>query len=684
MRDNLPYKRKSFYFLRSLLGPIILLGLFAGGLIYFVFRTTPEDFTAYHTLMTEANPTLKDKKQKTPYKTSQQQKQVRKDLFSLKNEDRLHFMLSSDDVNLILDHQHGKTELTEELLGVACYAQQALFFADLEGKPLAKEDPRALPWQKILQGSAKKAFFSYQNKTFNADCVNILGYEIQGHQLSKNALNNLPSQPLLQMEAQKALYDGTTLSLLGNIYLEHPHGSIAAEKSTVVTKLEAKSGLFETIAFENDVLLTFKEKGVLSCQKASFNYKTLQGHFCGDFARAPLAVYRSTTTSTQNHPSITLKGHSIDLSLKNDPAKPSKYLIDTLLATGEVSVDYNNSLNIQSDRALYRYSGNISNAKPPHSLPGTIDFDSDTPNRSVVTHSNGDCISGSSISIDTNHHLIYFKTPKGQLKTQPMPLATASTSNIHSPESSSNLNFQTSQLQWDLSRNRLCLKGSTEIQYGEIATLKNDQELRIDYSLAKGQKQLHTIEAEGHTVLHHSDFTPQRSHWVICDGTVHVDHEKMIITLNSVRDSFDNVCERKQVLFYDDLGEAQADKVTILYQEFKGKFIATKITLEGNVYLVNHKTRGDTTLPPNQPLHYTIADVVEYTPLNKEMYFTSLPGHRVLFEDKINHLQISAPTIKIIRDATSKRESIKGMGDVRFHFLDSELEQLRKHSTINF
>ncbi|MGZ3633414.1 MAG: hypothetical protein ACXWM7_03765, partial [Parachlamydiaceae bacterium] len=220
---------RSLYFTLTLWISIVFLCAIVGTVIYTVFHATSEDFDAYQALMAEANPVLANKTQKALYKTSQQQNQVRKDFLSPKGDDRLHFVLNSNNIHLVLDQRQGKMQLTEELSDISCYAQHALFHADQNGKPISKKNPLAQPWQKILQGTAKSAFYCYQNKTFSADDIYVFGYEMPGSRLSIDTLQNTPSQHLLYAQAEKAIYDGTTFSLLKNFHLEHPQGSISAE-----------------------------------------------------------------------------------------------------------------------------------------------------------------------------------------------------------------------------------------------------------------------------------------------------------------------------------------------------------------------------------------------------------------------------------------------------------------------
>lgn len=150
-----------------------------------------------------------------------------------------------------------------------------------------------------------------------------------------------------------------------------------------------------------------------------------------------------------------------------------------------------------------------------------------------------------------------------------------------------------------------------------------------------------------------------------------IDHVRMITLLES-SPSEENIGEKKQVFFEDSLGEIFADKVELFYKEENEKFILIQIKLQGSVKL------KDRNASDNKELHYGLADEVLYDPQSKEITFTALRKKRVLFFDKVNNLQISAPSLKIRRDKATKKELIQGFGDVRFSFLEKEFLELQK------
>lgn len=472
-------RQRSYYFLRTALVLVILLVGLAVGMAFTVFRTEKQDFAAYHALMLEANPTHGDKSAKQSYNATQQQHQIRKDIFFFKDMMRQHLYLTSRDINLVLDQRAGVTDLTEELTDVKCLLQQECFYGDEEGRPVAKEAPQATPWQKIYRAKAEHASFSYWDKTFKAETVSLVDFDAPGHKLSPEVESCCETQQptSLSIEASIADYNGKTLSLKGSVRLTHPQGSMAADEVFIEEVIRDEPGI-----------------------------------------------------------------------------KPK--------------------------------------------------------------------------SLSSRNAVVY-------------------------------------------------LKGAIEVNHKDLGTLVNNREVRVYLSESKGKREMRRIEGDGYTYLNHAEAGKHRSHHLVCEGKMVADHEKGIVT-------FDGSNDGKQVFFYDTLGEAQADKITVYYQKTLEGMAATKVLLEGNVYLVDHKDLDDKNEGKQEPLHYALADVVEYTPSTRELLLSANAGGRVLFYDKINRLQVSSSVLKVFRDQTTQKETIKGLGDVRFHFLEGEFEQLRKRVNLNF
>jgi lipopolysaccharide export system protein LptA len=125
-----------------------------------------------------------------------------------------------------------------------------------------------------------------------------------------------------------------------------------------------------------------------------------------------------------------------------------------------------------------------------------------------------------------------------------------------------------------------------------------------------------------------------------------------------------------QVTYIDTFGEIYADKAQVDYREVEGTLEATKVTLFENVRLVN---RGTSEKPASQ---YALADELCYFPQEKLTILTGKQS-RVLFYDQERALQLSARTVHAQRDPVTKKESVHGVGDVRFIFGPEELEKIK-------
>jgi hypothetical protein len=139
-----------------------------------------------------------------------------------------------------------------------------------------------------------------------------------------------------------------------------------------------------------------------------------------------------------------------------------------------------------------------------------------------------------------------------------------------------------------------------------------------------------------------------------------------------------------QVFIEDALGELYADTVFIKYASENSRLVPLKMTLKGHVRLIN---RFDGHIEESGSiLHYAVADYVEYMLGPQEVLLLGEDGNRVLFFDVVKNIQMSAPGLKVKHNLSNKEKkgspqgmSIQGMGDVRFTFIEKELDQLKSH-----
>lgn len=124
------------------------------------------------------------------------------------------------------------------------------------------------------------------------------------------------------------------------------------------------------------------------------------------------------------------------------------------------------------------------------------------------------------------------------------------------------------------------------------------------------------------------------------------------------------------VISCDGFGVICSDSATFGYHNHE-----IDIVVSGNVRMRNQFADMEGGTPLDQ---YALADTVTLDPSTKKMILQAIQGKRVLFYDKANHMQISAPALTIIAGTKVGKESIKGTGDVHFTFAEQELDLLRK------
>jgi hypothetical protein len=133
---------------------------------------------------------------------------------------------------------------------------------------------------------------------------------------------------------------------------------------------------------------------------------------------------------------------------------------------------------------------------------------------------------------------------------------------------------------------------------------------------------------------------------------------------------------KPQVIYTDSIGEVYADRAQIDYRETDGTVEAVKVTLYDHVRLINMGTEEK---PASQ---YALADIVYYFPPERTMILEG-KQNRVLFYDTLRDIQLSARTVRAQRDVITKKESVQGLGDVRFVFGPDELNKIKTRFKID-
>lgn len=604
----------------------------------------------------------------TTYTSSQQRIGIQKDIFYTQGKDRLKLLLVSDAADLHLEAHEGRFEVIEKMNDVKCCLQEGLSVEDID-------ETNAIPVQKIFFLKADTASYNYKSEMLIADNIKGRHYLAVGH-----VLDHIP-EPIKTFELCSARHlemslatnekgdehdkKGKTIVLQGDAFIENEIGTISAEE---IKSFPGKgvSG-FDSIELTDHVHLKLKEGGELLCAKAFFDFNTLKGTFSGQ-TEDGYVVYKENCNRKNCQGILALKSHQMQVLLARavKGSNNKRIVIEEMTGEGDVSINFDNEYVANADHAQFKRAVD----SPKDTLQGVVTLYSAMQQGQLcsVSSKSGSLIHANKIEIDTSRRELTFEKPQGKI-------------NGYGLQRLTDIDFTSDTLSWNDSTSELVLQGHVIVDQSGIGRLQNQEQVRLSLLSEQGNKALKSIDTTGDSVLTYIDETNGFSHILKCYGPLKVDHVKMETKMYSPKDVNGKVIEGKQVYFEDPKGDIYANNALVQYSQVEGKLTPTKVILAGNVKIANRLPSIED--PSKTVPQYILADRVEFYPQTKEMIFKASKNRRVLFFDKVNTLELSAPGLKIIRDSATKKEQIQGLGDVRFSFVEPEFEQLRERFSLD-
>lgn len=466
----------------------------------------------------------------------------------------------------------------------------------------------------------------------------------------------------LMIDSEWAHYDGKMIVLEGKSSVDHELGKVEAQKITLIPEKEGKKLRFSYLKMNGGVKIALQDGGELSCEEAEIDYGTLTGKFSGN-PQHEYVTYNEYLKGQDSKTSIPLevKGKEMSIQLKCNPQQLSLIFIDQIKAEDHVSISYNRNLFATADQGCYERKDN-EQTKDKKKTGILSLYAKEKEGVCRINNTNGDLVDAKKICVDIDKEELQFEEPQGAL--------------FINDSEKGEIQFSCGSMAWSESQDILTMRDQVVVHYKGIGTLTNPNEIQVHRQLMDGHKQVSFIDCIGATELHYQDEKKHEMHALKTFQGFQLDHRKLQAHLVSPRDSNQQVLENLQVHFSDSMGEIFADEVFITYKEINKKMTPVKLFLKGNVWLLS-RTSADKE-DPGKILQFAMADRVEYDVAAKEVLCLADFNKRVLFFDKNNNLQISAPSVKAKRDPNTQKEAIQGMGDVRFSFIDQENEQMKK------
>lgn len=317
-------------------------------------------------------------------------------------------------------------------------------------------------------------------------------------------------------------------------------------------------------------------------------------------------------------------------------------------AYGDVLIDYDKTYTLASQEAHSEL-----NFQENGKTEGVLHFIHDCHLKSQTESE----IDASEMSIDLTDRVATFQKPHGKVQL-----------GSHFGNENSSFIFSSDWMRWDEKKSAIVFKGNVKAQMESFGKLETTDTLEIFYSDAKGKKEIETIISNGHIEIVGHYGTPPLEITAICDGTLLVDQNKKELLLQSEPSS--------QVLVRSDHGVMQANTLRLRYQIDGGKFQATTLELDGSVKMRNHY--GVDTQNPGPLDQFILSDHVRLDIPSQKVEFFADSGRRMLFYDRINNVKMSAPMVIMSRDPLTGKDKVEGKGDVRFTFMETEIDLLKK------
>jgi len=480
-------------------------------------------------------------------------------------------------------------------------------------------------------------------------------------------------------------YDGGSICLKGHVVIDHDLGKISANQLLITPEKSQKNIKLNDLTMTDHVIIKLKDGAQLNCSYAHIDYQALAAVFAGDEQNEFVIFNEDLKVGTREIP-LTVKSYEMTVQIERQERLPenlsseihlqqeSTLIVRSIVADGQVIIDYNHDITATANHADYqRHAKSTTSEMTPAKSISTIMLTGGVQNEHCeVKRSNGDQISSKNLKFDLSAHELIFTEPKGKLAVS---LDLFKSEEIDAQNA---LEFSADKLILKERAQMLSLEGNIMISQKGFGTLTTNQYLDIQQHTVNNKKCIQLIKSQGETILTYLDPHAElfNKHTLTCYGTLLIDHEHSQTMMNSPMDEQGKVSLGKQIRFQDHLGELYADTLLINYEELEGVSKIKSLSLEGNIRILNRPI--DHLMQNERYLQFALADRIEYTPEATELRLFAYEGKRVLFIDRLNNVNISAPALTVKRDESTHKESIDGIGNVRFSLLEQEMSQILK------
>lgn len=422
---------------------------------------------------------------------------------------------------------------------------------------------------------------------------------------------------VVSIQAIDATYAEQTLTLKGSVELNHEFGNVLSE--TAIFNTNHRSELAK-IFLQGDIKLILKNQSRLEADQAEIDCQEGKGTFV---ANDQVKVHFWD-------PLKYLHIYSFNMGVLWDPAKKklaTKGFDGLIIAEDKVEIHYGQQLSAFGDFASYS-------------------------DKEIVLKGNEFCkiildgkdkIFSDHVTLAPSERTITFSNPRGEI--------------IREQET---IRFSSKSMQWNDLERLLTLKEQVKIEGDRLGILEAQGPVIVHIKERGGVREVVKVVCQDRVELVIKDKNNDE-HRLSASESLVIDREAEKIEVYAKPE--------QPTCFKDKHGSIIANHMCLHFSSVEE--MPLQLTVDGEVQIANKFSLNE-----DHILQYILADQAKYEFSDRELTLSG-GNNRVLLYDKLNNLELSAPILKIKRDKLTDKDSVSGVGDVRFVFIDQELEKIK-------
>lgn len=400
-----------------------------------------------------------------------------------------------------------------------------------------------------------------------------------------------------------------------------------------------------------DVAITFKNGSKLSSRSAMLDFESMNG-LMSSGTGGELVTYTGFFTSDDqvNHP-VVVKGRKMTIEISRNEEDPSLEIIQ-VTAEQEVEIKYDDDYTAYGDLATFVNEETENRNFLSATSSGVLSLEGDL---CRIEHRNGDIVEAVGM---------WFHPKENFIEGRQVSATLTSLGRFREVE------LRANEMHWAPKEGYLCLREESDIVDRELGSISNVGTIKCYQDQSSGKTSIRKVVAVGKTRIIHLD----HQHVIGCLGELILDNENEILTMKSLENKQQDLSH--QAFYEDKMGRIFADEFKIKYHLLEGTVQPHEVIIDGRVRMHNRYVSDPAVRSFLE--QYALADKVKYSPKTKEMYCTASKGKRVLYYDKTQGIQLSAPGLFVHRRPDEELE-VQGRGNVRLKFTQSEIDIIKQY-----